>query len=334
VLLNEGNGSSFECVFSTYSDYNFVGNLYFCKVKNFPIVTESNFKLTHPTGSHSSGKSNSDVQGFYLHSSQFTVNYFPQGLDEYFSNLKSIRFSHVKIKEVHQSDLRPFAELIVLSFYVNQIEYIEKDLFKFNKKLKLVQFETNQLTYIDSNVFDQLNLKYLYLGENKCMNMNAESQEGTLKVIKEAKEKCSNSTQVFSVKQTAVIRGIINDANFGCEPLSSSEQNMIQTKIQDKFENIQNLINSQSNEITQLKNDLSRVKFESEEFESTLIQLKIEFNRKIEALNEIILSIQKSDLTAEIFYNETKSDGTLITAYVSIFIALPLMCLLSVLQSE
>ena len=111
-----------------------VGNIYYCFVDNNPnILTQESAQIREIRGSHGSSKTNDDVLGFYAVSK--TIQYFPQGLEKFFKNLKVIFIGSCQLKEIHQADLKPFANLVIFYLNGNPIEVIEEGFFDFNPNL-------------------------------------------------------------------------------------------------------------------------------------------------------------------------------------------------------
>lgn len=154
---------------------------------------------------HYPGKSNSNVNG--IDSYQKTIQYFPSGMDKIFGNLKLISIWHGRIKEIHQSDLRPFSKLVYLSLHQNNIEVIDDGLFDFNPNLEVITLSNNRISHIDQFVFDNLvKLAYLGFDANPCINMEARASQAMVRdIIRIAKIKCTNSNVLRSRLDTNAI---------------------------------------------------------------------------------------------------------------------------------
>ena len=103
-----------------------------------------------------------------------------------------IRIAEGRIKEIHQSDLKPFPKLEYLDLDDNDIEIIEEGLFAFNPELIMIIFSENKISQIHANVFDHFTkLTYLRLNKNQCIDMTT-ANEGTSiqEIIQEVKAKC------------------------------------------------------------------------------------------------------------------------------------------------
>lgn len=151
------------------------------------------------------------------------VEYFPHGLDKIFPDLYEVDFWHSGLKEIRQVDLKPFGKLKSILVHNNMIEYIEKDLFKFNPDLVYVNLDYNKISYIDPNVFDNLNsLKWLFLINLSCIDKRSwNDRQDTLNVITEMKGKCSDASKIPTTTDLSTTKVIMTTQSaFGAENLS------------------------------------------------------------------------------------------------------------------
>lgn len=148
------------------------------------------------TGAHWEGRENFDVEAIRV-INEPKIDFLPQGIDEIFPNLLLINFARTGLKEIHQSDLRKFPKLKDAAFYLNSIESMEEDLFKFNPDLEAISFYGNKISYIHPNVFDGLEkLRYLDFFNNTCNNefqQNHRTHEEVLEAIDRITFSCSMS---------------------------------------------------------------------------------------------------------------------------------------------
>lgn len=142
------------------------------------------------TGSHSGGRINDIVLGIDFN--RKTIRYFPHGLEKYFKDLRSIDIYTSKLKEIHQSDLKPFTKLVTIYLRFNEIEILEEGLFDFNPDLEYISIYNNRISEIYPNIFDNLRkLTSLYLGSNNCINMDSDKDsEKTKNIIERVKRQC------------------------------------------------------------------------------------------------------------------------------------------------
>jgi Leucine-rich repeat (LRR) protein len=165
---------------------------YQCFLIKDPMITERGTVVTEATGRHLDSRNHSSVTAFWSRNSSYTVNYMPRGLNDVFPNLDAITIKNSHLKEIRQTDLQPFSKLKVLDLDKNDIETIERDLFKFNLQLQVIFLTDNKIRRVHPNVFDHLNkLRYLDMGYNACVNEYAADRAGVLELITKIKEHCN-----------------------------------------------------------------------------------------------------------------------------------------------
>jgi len=170
-----------------------LGAIYYCEVTNDPnIITQESAQIGSITGEHQVSKSNDNVNAFHV--VEKTLNYFPKGLDLYFKRLQAILIWTCKLKQIRQSDLKPFTELFYIYLKSNQIQVIEAGLFNFNPKLEFFEFHESNIIHIDPNVFDNLSkLRYLLLKPVNCIQIDvSNSREKVQTAIQKIKQQCVN----------------------------------------------------------------------------------------------------------------------------------------------
>jgi len=170
LLLSETNALKLNCEYKT-GHFSQVGeqNSFYCNAKNLQ-VTILNEEVDGVVTSYAGG--NDAVRGLYIQSQ--TLNFFPAGIEKVFKNLRAIQIGISKLKRITKADLRPFNELKGIWIYHNEIDTLEKDLFKFNTKLTCIYFIQNKLQHIDSKVLEPLTqLTTAYFSGNPCTNIDA-----------------------------------------------------------------------------------------------------------------------------------------------------------------
>jgi len=170
-----------------------LGKIYRCAVSYEPnIRTKESAQIGGINGTHQDLRTNDDVLGF--HADDKTIQVFPKGLDNFFKNLKVIFIWFGELKEIHQSDLKVFPNLVYFNLGSNRIEVIEEGLFDFNPNLEFVEFYEIRIIHIDPNVFDHLNkLRYFLFSNVLCVRQNVFNlTEQVQEAIKVVKSSCSN----------------------------------------------------------------------------------------------------------------------------------------------
>jgi Leucine-rich repeat (LRR) protein len=176
-----------ECDFDTGS-WSRVGN-YSCSLSADPSITSPGVTVTSANGNHKPSMSHADVQGF--RSIGATINFMPRGLNDIFPNLIVITINNAGMKELHQSDLKHFPRLRVLSLYDNAITIVEQNLFKFNRELEYINFNSNKIRQIHPTVFDHLNkLSMLWLNFNVCVDHGTSGRSDVVNLISKVKQEC------------------------------------------------------------------------------------------------------------------------------------------------
>jgi hypothetical protein len=228
VLCKLGDSVDIRCNYQTES-WIAVDSVYECIPQNtLNIKSRESAVINSNNGSHESGKSNADVTGFYSSDSTCVIEYFPRNLDNIFTNLKMIFIGNGRLKEIQQSDLRPFVKLVFLSLIRNYIEFLEDGLFAYNPELEFVSFSSNKIIHIGSQVFDNLNkLTWLRLNGNTCIDMEARNNQTAVKeVISQARNKCQQHSNKLYFITDKVNRAFLELSKKLAELDNKSEQNL------------------------------------------------------------------------------------------------------------
>jgi len=237
ALFDSSQSESFECVFLTNQWDSIIDRIYQCAVINSVSITSlDQAQIDEITGEHKADHNDDNVEGFDVYQ-RGHIHYFPRGLGKIFKNLKSIQLYNIGLKTIHQSDLKDFPNLIIILFRLNNVEILEKDLFKFNPKLEVINFEFNKISHIDTNVFDKLtNLRTLYLGRNTCASIAANNNStGVLKVIETLKTKCINPD--FPLLELKIKNLEIESENLNSENLKEKLKKLEKEIKKSKFSN-------------------------------------------------------------------------------------------------
>lgn len=170
LFVNKSSQLSIECEIESFNHK--IGFLFTCDVKKIWNVETQRVQFVN-------GSNRFEVKGKFdvVKAIDFPrdgideLNYFPSDLLSFFPNLISICIlSSNNIAELSSSDLKPFRKLEQFHLIGSRITTIPGDLFKFNKKLRVVKFEYNKLlNNMDENLLDHLpRLQFLSFYGNKC----------------------------------------------------------------------------------------------------------------------------------------------------------------------
>lgn len=272
--------------------YNCIG--YHCDVQNTELVTSIDDRTITKVNS---GKSPNDVKGFWVRNKN--VKFFPRGITKFFNNIENLSVEHCDLKNITKEDLKEFGDnLKKLWLYNTEIEVVESDLFEYNQNLIFIDFEKNLIKLVGDDAFNGLRaLKNLRLNNNPCTtgkDFVTNNSFEVLRLITNVKRKCKD----------------LND-----ETLKKFED-FYQPKfslIEQQIASVMKLIEGQSKEILDLKQEISTIesKFElaltpklklrkrSSNFEGKLKQKfsALESNLK-QVVKDEIESLQKSFKTA------------------------------------
>jgi len=312
--------------------------IYQCTVNNnLKMLTDESTQISGVSGTHERTKSNNDVIGFDIRFK--TIHFFPKGLDKFFKNLKMICIHTSQLKEIHQSDLEMFKDLMYFYIYQNEIEIIEEGLFDFNPTLVVVGIWESKIIHIDPNVFDHLNkLSNFRFGYVPCVGQDIwETNVKVQEAIQVIKSNCSNSEFLSlgsQIKNLEIESKTLNSEDFNTK-LESFEKNFKNSKFSKfrplnyKFQSLK----SASNNITLsidlknithnfedqkasqcgLKHTVDELKASQNSFQTALIDLKSSNANQESKLNQIQKfqkQLQDNISQIEVKVNDLKSSQT------------------------
>lgn len=184
-------------------------------------------------GIHSSDRSNSDVESIEL--TNTLLDLIPLNLSAFLPNLKVMDFTSSQIAIISASDLQPYPELLHFRVWRNFIVSIDGDLFKYNLKLRYIDFDLNRLQNVGHNLIGGLRwLQVAEFNNNPCISRSA----GT-------PEELSNLNLLLPVS---------------CPPLATTPQTTTQaTRTTTPFPENCSLRCTLGDEIDSLRNDLAKV---------------------------------------------------------------------------
>lgn len=105
---------------------------------------------------------------------QRTLEKFPRGIENHFRYLKGIDMEGCGLTKISSEDLRPFKDLLQISFDENRLTELPHDLFQHNLKLKRIDIEGNLLYHVGLEIFSNLHqLTVVYMKHNPCTSENS-----------------------------------------------------------------------------------------------------------------------------------------------------------------
>ncbi|KAL7011017.1 hypothetical protein ACKWTF_014054 [Chironomus riparius] len=241
-----------NCRFEYTNGYAVIGRVYICISSGVNMPTPESARFNRMIGTHQGQQSNGLVDGF--HANRQIISYFPQGLDWFFPNLISLSVMRCGMKEIHQSDLKPYPGLRSLNMYDNKLQVLEQGLMDYNPNLEVVGFHGNRLVHIDPNVFDNLNkMTDLYVEGVPCIDKNTDTRDETLACVNIMKTQCVDPEFVDMNKQ---VKNLINESEILSPEEFIEKADMMENVVADyEFSNFRPLSDSIKN-LRSLKMDI------------------------------------------------------------------------------
>jgi len=167
-IVMKANAIKLECSYVNMEFFNAIHEFdkIACEAKDLH-VTEFSEKVQQASVNYKDG--NDQVRN--LRVLQQTLNFIPSGIEKIFPNLRGISIEDSDVIRVFQSNFKAFPELRGLWLRGNkQLEVLERDLFKFNRKLHLLSLSNNNIQHIDPNILDDLSaLSFFEFERNSCI---------------------------------------------------------------------------------------------------------------------------------------------------------------------
>lgn len=169
VCFTPCHGVFFECAYFNSNYEEPIGILYTCAA-TANYTDNSPTKVTAIRGNHTNPQaSNSDVQVLEVRFNNDGIDRLPTGIAKFFPDLKMFSWNYARLKYLSQKDLKPFTNLVQVSFSSNMIKQLDGNVFKFNKKLQRIDLSFNAIQIIGNNFFDGLTeLKSISFYGNLC----------------------------------------------------------------------------------------------------------------------------------------------------------------------
>lgn len=188
LTIKFSSGLVLECNFAIHE--HGWGKFYTCHALDL-VVTKEDRTITEIKGQHMDGKSNDDIEEFYVHHGDCTM--LPLNLGAFFKNLDIFYVKASQVKKLTSEDLKGLNKLKVFDVSHNLIERLEKGIFDGHSSIEKISFVDNELNFIDKDAFDSLvNLKGVHFQRNRCIDFHRYHKD-ILSKLKDAIEKCDGS---------------------------------------------------------------------------------------------------------------------------------------------
>lgn len=117
-----------------------------------------------------------DVKGFWIENE--VSFYVPHRIADFFPDLTAFGIQNSGLKEITKFDLEPLRHIIRLALYSNKLQYLETDLFFYNKELKSITLFDNNLMVVGENIFNSLPQLSLAELKIRCIDKKCDSRRG------------------------------------------------------------------------------------------------------------------------------------------------------------
>jgi len=152
-----------------------VGEHYTC----FATVTsvDNSTSFTSVIANHAQGQNNSDVTAFAVDFND-ELTFFPRGIEQFFPNLRVIRWWVGNLTTIDSSTFQPFPDLELVDIGHNKLVSLDGNLFQHSPRLRVIWFNNNLLQNVGQGFLTGLtNLTMANFGENPCINVWAGTPE-------------------------------------------------------------------------------------------------------------------------------------------------------------
>lgn len=189
IAVTLTNGLNFECEY-VRSGWYVVGEVKNCYGKRLNILVPD---LEIESVNNSSAILD-DVKGFWIEDE--VCKFVPKGIATFMTNLVAFGLMKTGLVSLSKFDLEPFTSIRRFAVYGNEIEYIERDLFMYNKKLESVSLTDNNLMIIGSTFLETLPLLNWAQIEIRCVHRTCENRDCIKPLTKHLEDNCQSDSVI------------------------------------------------------------------------------------------------------------------------------------------
>lgn len=106
--------------------------------------------------------------------------FFPEKLLDFFKILKAVNLYNTQLLTLRASDFQQIPGLLFLAVQRNNLTSLDGDLFSLTPTLRYLAADLNQIEHIGPNFFIPDTMRFLMLGYNPCINVNAQGRSEVL----------------------------------------------------------------------------------------------------------------------------------------------------------
>lgn len=156
-----------QCDFK-FENWAVIERVYECKLHDLEI-TLKNQTIGRVSGDHAKDNNHNTVHALHIFGQK--CFYFPQNFRNFFGNLEGLLIAYCGLKRISNTELQQFPKLQILLMPNNHLEVLEKDLFKFNPRIKALVLNHNKIKHIAHGILSPMkSLAKIFLYKNYCID--------------------------------------------------------------------------------------------------------------------------------------------------------------------
>lgn len=176
-----------QCEFKL-ENWAVIERVYECKLHDLEI-TSRNQTIGKVSGEHLKGNTHNMVLALHIFGQK--CFYFPDNIRNFFGNLEGLLIAYSGLKKISSTNLQQFPKLQILLMPNNNIEVLEKDLFKFNPRMKALVLNHNKIKHIAHGILAPMkSLLKIFLYKNYCIDSVAVNPIQMDELVTEMIEHC------------------------------------------------------------------------------------------------------------------------------------------------
>lgn len=202
ILFNRSHAIDVFCEFGYPYEWENIGNVYTCTVKNMTIMIP-NENVTNIIGTHEKGKTNLDVRKLNIANPNRCL-FIPAGFEKFFPNLTGLRVAQADLVSLTHDDLKWFPKLRNVDMFNNDLRTLSSDLFESTPKVDYLYFGDNMISEIGYDIFKPLkNLRKAVFQGNSCIHLNANIKTEIPSFQEKINKNCAKETyfEVQKIKE-------------------------------------------------------------------------------------------------------------------------------------
>ncbi|CRK91377.1 CLUMA_CG005050, isoform A [Clunio marinus] len=195
IAIQLSNGYDFTCEWYP-AKWRALGELKNCYGRQISIL---NPKTIIESVNGDKDSTYDDIEGFWIENE--VVNYVPEKVTTFLPNIKAFGIDNCGLKIITKDDLKPFTKLIRFEVHRNELQYLESDLFTYNKELKFVTVFDNNLMVVGDAILKPLPELTQTQFEIRCLQRLCISRSCVVGMQKQIHDHCQSEQVIIDFKK-------------------------------------------------------------------------------------------------------------------------------------